>query len=452
MCIVPMGAHLRPLAGAAVVTGTHWEGHTADTRWTRGSFVGESGASFSRKDITVWALLFAGLAVFGPDVNPYMLPFLCALGLFQILEPKLPLTSVSGTILAYTVKLFLCSLVISQTDGIASSYYFLLVLPVISAATRLGLVGTIVTSGTACTAYLSFLCFVPKDATIEDKPELVLRGVILILSGFLAHQLAEATRIESRKYQAAAEQLAEANRNLQEAEAAVRRTERLAALGQLSAGLAHELRNPLGTIKTSAEMLLKNVPADNEVAREMAGFISTEVDRTNSLVTRFLDFARPLAVRLEKTDLSQVIDRAVADVEKHQPPYDVTIYKNYSPDIPPFFLDGELMERVLYNLVLNAAQASPPNGSITVKTRENDGTVEITVIDRGSGIDAKHFENIFNPFYTTKSSLAVGLGLAIVSKIVDEHGGSIAVESEPGEGSVFRIYLPFRESIWKEER
>jgi signal transduction histidine kinase len=398
----------------------------------------------------VWALLFAGVAIYGPDRNPYMVTFLCALGLFQILEPKLPLASLQGTFLSYGIKLVLCYLLIGQTDGIISRYYFVLVLPVISAATRLGLVGTIITSVLAFGAYLSFWLRLPPDVYVEDTAELVSRGVIMVVSGLLAHQLAEATRVESRKYQDAAQKLTEANTNLQEAEAAVRRSERLAALGQLSAGLAHELRNPLGTIKTSAEMLLKNVPADNEVAREMAGFISTEVDRTNSLVTRFLDFARPLAVRLEKTDLSQVIDRAVADVEKHQPPYDVTIYKNYSPDIPPFFLDGELMERVLYNLVLNAAQASPPNGSITVKTRENDGMVEITVIDRGSGIDAKHFEKIFNPFYTTKPS-GVGLGLAIVSKIVDEHGGSIAVESEPGEGSVFRIYLPFRESM-KEER
>jgi signal transduction histidine kinase len=324
-----------------------------------------------------------------------------------------------------------------------------LVLPAISAATKMGMFGTIVTSAIAFGAYLSFWLRLPSDLYIEDKSELVSRGVIMFLSGLLAHQLAEATRVESRKYQDAAQRLAEANQNLQEAEAAVRRSDRLAALGQLSAGLAHELRNPLGTIKTSAEMLLKNVPADNAVAREMAGFISSEVDRTNSLVTRFLDFARPLAVRLEKTDLTQVIDQAVSDVEKHQPPFDVTIYKNYSPEIPPFFLDGELMERVMYNLVLNAAQASPPSGSITVKTRQIDGMVEIAVIDRGSGIQPKLLENIFNPFYTTKAG-GVGLGLAIVSKIVDEHGGSISVESEPGEGSVFRVYLPFRESL-KEE-
>jgi signal transduction histidine kinase len=397
----------------------------------------------------LWVVLFGVLAAFGPDQNPYMVTFLCALGLFQILEPKLPLSSLPGTILAYTIKLVLCYLLIGQTDGIISRYYFVLVLPAISAATKMGMFGTIVTSAIAFGAYLSFWLRLPSDLYIEDKSELVSRGVIMFLSGLLAHQLAEATRVESRKYQDAAQRLAEANQNLQEAEAAVRRSDRLAALGQLSAGLAHELRNPLGTIKTSAEMLLKNVPADNAVAREMAGFISSEVDRTNSLVTRFLDFARPLAVRLEKTDLTQVIDQAVSDVEKHQPPFDVTIYKNYSPEIPPFFLDGELMERVMYNLLLNAAQASPPSGSITVKTRQIDGMVEIAVIDRGSGIQPKLIENIFNPFYTTKSG-GVGLGLAIVSKIVDEHGGSISVESEPGEGSVFRVYLPFRESL-KEE-
>jgi two-component system sensor histidine kinase HydH len=400
----------------------------------------------------VWILLFGGLVIFGPDRSSFSVTFLCGLGLLQVLEPKLPLATVKGAILSYTIKLVLCCLLIGQTDGISSSYYFVLVLPVISAATKLGMLGTIVTSLIACGAYLSFWLRVPADLYVppDQIGELVLRCVIMALSGFLAHQLAQATRIEAQKHQAAALQLAEANRNLQEAEAAVRRSDRLAALGQLSAGLAHELRNPLGTIKTSAEMLLKNVPADNAVAREMAGFISSEVDRTNSLVTRFLDFARPLAVRLEKTDLTHVIDQAISDVEKHQPPFDVTIYKNYSPEIPPFFLDGELMERVIYNLLLNAAQASPPNASITVKTRENDGTVEIKVIDRGAGIPPKLIENIFNPFYTTKSS-GVGLGLAIVSKIVDEHGGSISVESEPGEGSVFRVYLPFRESLKKED-
>ncbi len=280
--------------------------------------------------------------------------------------------------------------------------------------------------------------------------DLILRELTFPIAGFLTYELLEANRAATRRAQRAAEQLAEANKQLQEAEAQVRRTERLAALGQLSAGLAHEIRNPLSTIKGSAEMLLKNVDADGAVAHELAGFISTEVDRTNALVTRFLDFARPLALRLEKTEIGEVIDEAVAQVEKHTPPLEVSIYKNYSPDIPPFLIDRQLIERVLYNLLLNAAQASPPQGSITVKTRQagdtgEGSTVEIDVIDRGTGIAPKDRESIFNPFFTTKSS-GVGLGLAIVSKIVDEHGGQITVESEPGAGSVFRVFLPVREN------
>jgi signal transduction histidine kinase len=119
----------------------------------------------------------------------------------------------------------------------------------------------------------------------------------------------------------------------------------------------------------------------------------------------------------------------------------VTIYKNYSPDLAPFPFDAELMERVFYNVVLNAAQATPAGGAVTVKTRGFNDTAEIAVIDRGPGIDPKIRESIFNPFFTTKPQ-GVGLGLAIVSKIIDEHGGRMSVESEPGKGSVFRVYLP----------
>jgi len=392
-------------------------------------------------------VLFAALAVFGPDRNEGTVTFLVALALFQVIEPKLNLTSLKGVLISFAAKLSLCCLLIGWTDGIASSYYWVLFLPVISAATALPMIGTMITAVIACGAYLSFWLRIGPDQFIppDQVSELVLRVIIICLSAFLAHQLASAVLIESRKHQAAARRLAEANQQLLAAEEAARRADRLAALGQLSAGLAHELRNPLGTIKASAEMLSKNIAPENEVAREMASFISTEVDRTNSLVTRFLDFARPLAVRLENTDITQVIDRAVAQAEQHQPPLPVSIYKNYSPDVEPFFLDGELMERVIYNLVVNAAQASPPKSSVTVKTRRIDGMVEIAVIDRGSGIEPKHKENIFNPFFTTKSS-GVGLGLAIVSKIVDEHGGSISVDSEPGSGSVFRVYLPMRTS------
>jgi signal transduction histidine kinase len=245
--------------------------------------------------------------------------------------------------------------------------------------------------------------------------------------------------VQNQKFRRTVDDLAEANRHIQEAEEAVRRSDRLAALGQLSAGLAHELRNPLGTIKASSEMLGRSVAAENEVAREMSGFIASEVDRCNSLITRFLQFARPLQLQLEKADLAQVLDRAIVAAGREAP--GIAVYRNYAPEIPPFPVDAELLERVFYNLVLNAAQASPPGGAVTVKTRAAGGTAEIAVIDRGAGIDPRHLDTIFNPFFTTKPE-GVGLGLAIVSKIVDEHGGKITVESELGKGSVFRVQLP----------
>jgi signal transduction histidine kinase len=395
----------------------------------------------------IWVVLFAALAIFGPYRSPGTILVLTGMGIFQIVEPNIPyFFSPQGAAVSFAVKLVLCYALIDQTNGIASSYYWLLLIPVMSAATTFGLLGTMISICVGSGLYLWFMVFLTPDQYIDAEgwKELALHLIALPIVGFWTHQLAEAKRVEARRYQIAAEQLAEANENLQKAEAAATRSERLAALGQLSAGLAHELRNPLGTMKASAEMLLQNVPSDNAIACEMAQFISSEVDRTDSLITRFLDFARPLALRSERADVGQVIDLAVEEIDRHRPPFDVAIYKNYSPDIRPFRFDPELMQRVFYNLILNAIQASPPRSSVTVKTRALNGTVEIAVIDRGSGIAKNQIENIFNPFFTTKSQ-GVGLGLAIVSKIVDQHGGKIAVESEPGSGSVFRVYLPTRE-------
>ena len=400
-----------------------------------------------RPEDVVWLLLFSALAVASPSRYPAEIVLLSCMALLQVLEPRIPMLSTgSGNAASVLAKLLLCYLLMLATGGVNSSYYPILLVPVVSAATSLGVIGAVVFTILASGSYASFLLLVDWTRyTIppEEVRELCLRLLFLAVVGYLTNRLAEASRVEARKYQAALGQLAAANQSLQAAEAAVRRSERLAALGQLSAGLAHEIRNPLGTIRGSAEMLRKNIGDVNPVASELAGFIASEVDRTNSLVTRFLEFARPLELRLRECDLADVLDRAVARLERDGSAAEVTIYKNYSPDIPPFAFDAELMERVFYNLLLNAVQASPPSSAVTVKTRPDGGRVQISVIDRGSGIDAKHRESIFNPFFTTKPH-GVGLGLAIVSMIVDQHGGKMAVESELGKGSVFHVYLPLQ--------
>jgi len=398
----------------------------------------------------VWLLLFAALAIFSPGESPVVIPLLIAIGAVQAFESRI------GARTAIVLTLLLCYPLIYFSQpfpiGIQSSFWLMLLLPVISAATNFDLLGSTIVVVIACLEDLSFLLFLWWENHYRDQHyvierdqrlELALRILSLLVVSYLTHQLAKAKREEAIKYQRAAEQLAAANQSLKEAEAEVRRAERLAALGQLTAGLAHELRNPMSTMKTSAELLARNVEKENDIARETAGYIKDEVDRTNSLITRFLDFARPQHLKLEPGDLTGMLDRAIDrfDREKSGAAASISVYKNYSPDIPAVAFDAELMERVISNLIMNAAQASRPGGMVTVTTRLDDGTAEIAIIDRGSGIDPKNLESIFNPFFTTKSD-GVGLGLAICSKIVDEHGGQITVESTPGEGSVFRVFIP----------
>ena len=386
----------------------------------------------------VWLLLFAALAALSPEPGPLAPALLLAVGIVQVLEPRI------GALPAILVQLALSYALISG-QGVNSSFYPILLLPVISAATNFGARGTVLSTLAACAVYLSFLAKIDWKSQYlekEDWFEVSIRTMLYLVVGFLTYQLAEANRAKTRE-------LAKANESLREAQAEVRRSERLAALGQLTAGLAHELRNPLGTMKTSAELLARQVSQESEVAREMAGYIASEVDRTNLLITRFLDFARPQNLHLQNGDLAALLDRVVEryEREKSGAADSVSVIKNYSPDIPHVAFDDQLLERAILNLVLNAAQASPREGVVTVKTRRVETSAgpsaEISVIDRGAGIQPKDLESIFNPFFTTKAE-GVGLGLAIVSKIVDDHGGSIAVESTPGEGSVFRVYLPAR--------
>ncbi len=398
-----------------------------------------------RRDELVWLALFGLIGWSIPSENDAAQTFISLFAVFQLVEGRLAwFSTMPGTLTSIGVKLMLGWLLIGYTGSINTTFYPILLVPVIAAATRLSWLGTFVVTLAACGTYLSFLSFVDFRNLAVMWDELVLRLAFLPVAGNLTYILAEENREGAKRAREVAFQLQAANRSLKEAENAVRRSDRLAALGQLTAGLAHELRNPMGTIRASSEMLRKTLEGSkNEVALEMAGFIQSEVDRANSLITRFLEFARPLPLRRAPVALADMLDGAISQYEHASPRPDVAVYKNYSPEIPPIAMDREWMERVVYNLVMNAAQASQPGSAVTVKTRllEDQRQAEISVIDRGSGIDPKNRENIFNPFFTTKAD-GVGLGLAIVSKVIDEHGGKILVESDPGKGSIFRILLP----------
>jgi len=384
----------------------------------------------------LWLLFLVGLAALGltrPERSLLEPVALLALGVVQIAEGRLGWADSPGpSMWAIGFKLALCYLLIWETGGIESSYYLIFLLPIVSGASYFRLTGALVTAAVSSGLYLSFLLYVldryylPADGQFE----LAIRVLFFFLSAILVNRLMEKDRLQT-------ERLGDAYRDLSQAKDEVQRSERLAALGQLSAGLAHEIRNPLGVISASAELLHKNVSTENEVAREVAGMIGTEVNRTNALVTRFLDFARPSTLHRGVQDLNEVVKQAIGQLQGGD---GVEVVSDLTP-MQPFSFDATLIESSVHNLLLNARDAMLDGGRIVVETSSEGGKAFITVADTGSGIPPDKVEDIFNPFFTTKAH-GVGLGLAMVSKFVDSHGGQISVESKEGVGTTFRIALP----------
>lgn len=399
----------------------------------------------------VWVVLFLALHFSSPIVNDAEVEILVAFALFEIVEPRIGVfrDSRRGRFLGVAIRLVFAYLLMGVTGGITSSYYLILLLPVVTAATFFGAIVTLAATTLAALSYLSFLLFLDFEQLkipLDQQQEISFRILFLFLAAYLTYELGRNNREQMVRYQNLAGELALANDNLKAAQTEVLRSERLAALGQLTAGLAHELRNPLGTIKTSAEMLARKLPADDPIAKELSGYISTEVDRTNELVNRFLDFAKPFRLYVELRDLREVIDRAAHQVTARAEAHGCTIIRNDSPDVHELLIDAQWICQLVSNLLANAIDASPPGSVVTVLTRPAEGGAEIDVIDRGAGIATENMGSIFNPFFTTKSE-GTGLGLAIVSKIVDEHRGRIFVESELGVGTSFRVWLPDRQEI-----
>ncbi len=270
---------------------------------------------------------------------------------------------------------------------------------------------------------------------------------------FLAAMVVNRFTLENRRktaqYQQVAEQLTEVNRQLERAQAEARRSERLAALGQLSAGLAHEIRNPLGVIKGSAETLNRKLENSNPLASELAGYISSEVNRASALVTRFFDFARPLRIETRLLRVTDLLDQALKTVAEQWKGGAIVVQREYQGDLPLVPLDENLCEQVFLNLVQNAYEAMGEDGGalrVEVSNARSNGRqgVRVKLKDTGPGVPAEMREQIFNPFVTTKKT-GVGLGLSIVSKIVDEHHGTIRLEKSEEKGAGFVIFFPLEE-------
>jgi signal transduction histidine kinase len=395
----------------------------------------------------VWILFVAILIATTQETNHDLTILVILIGAFQIAEPRLNVfASRRGQIAATALKMILIYLLIEFTHGLDSPYHPLLLIPVISAATIFELPGVLLVSLLACLAYAtSFLLYTfwtGQPPPLQDLQVGALRMSVYALVGLLVFQQAKAKREEMRRTEEAAERLAQTNRHLREAQASLRRSERLAALGQLTAGLAHELRNPLGTIKASAELLTKQSTLSRpEVTSEMAGYIVTETDRVNGLISNFLDFARPLQIHPVSADPRSVIADAVRQHADLATKMGISIDVKEPSNLADFSFDPDLLKIAVSNLLQNAIHASTPGQTVEIRIDQSNENVRIFVIDHGKGIAPEHLESIFNPFFTTKAQ-GVGLGLAIVSKIIDEHQGLIHLASQPGQGTTFTLTVP----------
>lgn len=232
-------------------------------------------------------------------------------------------------------------------------------------------------------------------------------------------------------------------KEIQQFEESITRAKNLASLGELSAGMAHEIRNPLTSIKGYAQYIKSELDDRPELILDISTIIS-EVDRLNGIIDRFLVFARPNHPELQPEDINSLLSR-VSEFYKREIPSNVSLITNFE-NLPPVSIDDEQMEQVILNLFLNAVQAMPDGGVLSIKTRylKQFGLAEIIISDTGLGISPQNYDKIFEPFFTTRSK-GTGLGLAICSRIVENHKGFIEVRSTPGEKTEFIIRLPVSE-------
>lgn len=221
----------------------------------------------------------------------------------------------------------------------------------------------------------------------------------------------------------------------------VQRKEKLAALGGLAAGIAHEIRNPLSSVKGMATYFKNRLASDPE-AREAAEVMVRETNRLNRVINELLEFARPSKINPSPTEINTVVQHSIRLIKPDLETRDISLNLHLNPDLPAVHLDSDRFIQCLLNLYLNSIQAMDQAGSLTVITREGQGDgVEIEIKDNGQGMSQEHVPHIFDPYFTTKAS-GTGLGLAIVHKIVENHQGRITVQSTLGEGTAFIIWLP----------
>jgi two-component system NtrC family sensor kinase len=263
------------------------------------------------------------------------------------------------------------------------------------------------------------------------------------------------SRAELRDWAHTLEQKVEIRtQELRRAQAETMRGEKLASVGLLASGVAHELNNPLTGILTFSHLVRQKMPDNSQDAEDM-NLVIRETKRCAAIIKRLLDFAREKLPEKKFTDLNKVIEDTVRLVERPAHLRDIEITMDFDRTLPPIWIDGDLIKQVIMNMLVNAQHAVEEKGNIAIRTRRSPHPrapaqgaepipmVEISIVDTGCGIPEENLRRIFDPFFTSKDvGKGTGLGLSVSHGIVEAHGGLIEVESKVGEGSTFRVFLP----------
>lgn len=230
--------------------------------------------------------------------------------------------------------------------------------------------------------------------------------------------------------------------DLNRVEAQLLRQEKLAALGQLAAGIAHEIRNPLTSINILIQSMREKLPIENAFQEDLK-VIEEEIGRINEIVEQFLRFAKPSPPLFEKTEVFPILEETLQLLRPQIEKSRISVKKEFYP-LPPMTIDKEQIKQVILNILLNAIQAMPEGGYLILGGRvsEDGDGVKLWIKDSGVGIPSEVMNKLFDPFFSTKES-GMGLGLSIAHRIIDSHHGKIEVESTPGKGTLFTLFLPF---------
>ncbi len=344
-----------------------------------------------------------------------------------------------GAMLAITLAHFATPPSLFLTHEILERLYYL---PIVFGALTFGFRGGLLSAACAVLCYLPHVLATWTTST-QLRDSKYAEMVVFVATGVLTGLLADRERKHRQVLQATSDELRTTYAQLESSVEQLRQADRLSAIGQLAASLAHEIRNPLGSIEGAVDICERT--SNEGKRREFLGIIKAETRRLNGLLTNLLDFARTRTPRIRPVQIETIVQATVDLVAHSAQQRGIRVQRDVPHDFPDVECDAQQIKQALLNVTINALQATPPGGVVSLSVGRQDDWVLLRVQDQGPGVSDVDIKRIFDPFYTTKQD-GTGLGLAISQQILIHHRGRILVERTAKAGMSFTLTWPFRRS------